>query len=548
MTEDSSFLHKEPCPACGSRDNLARYSDGHGHCFGCGHYEHGDGSTSPSTPRRNTRMDNPAQGEFRPLLKRGITEETARKFGYQVGTDNKGKACQIAPYHDEDGTLVAQKLRYPNKDFSVTGNLKEAGLFAQHLWSPGGRRIIVAEGEIDAMSISRLQGNKWPVVSIPNGAQGAKKALAKQLEYLCSFEEVVLAFDMDEPGREAAADCAPLFPPGKARVAYLPGDFKDANDMLLAQEGDKLIQCLWNAKPYRPDGIVKLSDIKEEVLRDPETGLPWFIPRLTEITYGRRWGEVYGLGAGTGVGKTDLFTQQIQFDVMELDQKVGLFFLEQKPAETAKRVAGKFAGKTFHIPDGSWNKAELEEIIDRLDADDRISFYDSFGTTDWEVIANAIRFMAHSEGVRIFYLDHLTAMADPEREKESLEIVMKAMAMLAQELDIIIHFIRHLTTPEGKPHEEGGRVMIRHFKGSRSIGFWSFFMFGLERDQQHEDERWRMITTLRVLKDRYTGRATGEVIYLGYDRDTGKLFETDPPPEDGGFKDESGSSADDPPF
>jgi len=548
MTEDSSFLHKEPCPACGSRDNLARYSDGHGHCFGCGHYEHGDGSTSPSTPRRNTRMDNPAQGEFRPLLKRGITEETARKFGYQVGTDNKGKACQIAPYHDEDGTLVAQKLRYPNKDFSVTGNLKEAGLFAQHLWSPGGRRIIVAEGEIDAMSISQLQGNKWPVVSIPNGAQGAKKALAKQLEYLCSFEEVVLAFDMDEPGREAAADCAPLFPPGKARVAYLPGDFKDANDMLLAQEGDKLIQCLWNAKPYRPDGIVKLSDIKEEVLRDPETGLPWFIPRLTEITYGRRWGEVYGLGAGTGVGKTDLFTQQIQFDVMELDQKVGLFFLEQKPAETAKRVAGKFAGKTFHIPDGSWNKAELEEIIDRLDADDRISFYDSFGTTDWEVIANAIRFMAHSEGVRIFYLDHLTAMADPEREKESLEIVMKAMAMLAQELDIIIHFISHLTTPEGKPHEEGGRVMIRHFKGSRSIGFWSFFMFGLERDQQHEDERWRMITTLRVLKDRYTGRATGEVIYLGYDRDTGKLFETDPPPEDGGFKDESGSSADDPPF
>lgn len=543
MTEESFFLRKEPCPACGSRDNLARYSDGHAHCFGCDHYEPGDGSTSPS-PRKTNRMFNSLSGDYGPLRARGLTEETCRKFGYQTGKNNDGQGVQIAPYHDADGNLVAQKLRTKDKAFKCIGDMGEAVLFGQHLWSGGGRRVIVTEGEIDAMSVSQLQGNKWPVVSIPNGAQGAKKSLAKHLEWLNTFEEIVLAFDMDEPGRDAAQACAKLFPPGKAKIAHLPGDYKDPNEMLKAEDGDKLIQCLWNAKPYRPDGIVKLSDIKAEVLRDPEQGLPWFIPSLTAITYGRRWGEVYGLGAGTGVGKTDFFTQQIQFDVMELNEKVGLFFLEQKPAETAKRVAGKFAGKTFHIPDGSWNKAELEEIIDRLDADDRISFYDSFGTTDWEVIAGAIRFMAHSEGVRIFYLDHLTAMADPEREKESLEIVMKAMAMLAQELNVIIHFISHLTTPEGKPHEEGGRVMIRHFKGSRSIGFWSFFMFGLERDQQHEDERWRSITTFRVLKDRYTGRATGEVIYLGYDRETGKLFETEPPPEDGGF----GDATNEPPF
>ena len=43
MADDSTFLFKEPCPACGSRDNLARYSDGHAFCFGCEHYEPGDG-------------------------------------------------------------------------------------------------------------------------------------------------------------------------------------------------------------------------------------------------------------------------------------------------------------------------------------------------------------------------------------------------------------------------------------------------------------------------------------------------------------------------
>ena len=37
--EDNHFVSKEPCPECGSRDNLARYSDGHAYCFGCGHRE-----------------------------------------------------------------------------------------------------------------------------------------------------------------------------------------------------------------------------------------------------------------------------------------------------------------------------------------------------------------------------------------------------------------------------------------------------------------------------------------------------------------------------
>ena len=38
--------------------------------------------------------------------------------------------------------------------------------------------------------------------------------------------QVVLMFDMDEPGREAAAECAPLFSPGKCAIAELP--VKDA--------------------------------------------------------------------------------------------------------------------------------------------------------------------------------------------------------------------------------------------------------------------------------------------------------------------------------
>ena len=55
---ESTFLKHEPCPQCGSSNNLARYSDGHAHCFsgGCEYYERGNG-TAPSdfAPRTQTK-------------------------------------------------------------------------------------------------------------------------------------------------------------------------------------------------------------------------------------------------------------------------------------------------------------------------------------------------------------------------------------------------------------------------------------------------------------------------------------------------------------
>lgn len=532
---DSSFIRHVPCENCGSSDANSLYTDNHQYCFKCEAYVHGDGEAQTTTTKKG-RMEGLISGEYKPLLKRRITEETARKFGYQIG-EYKGKLVQIAPYYDSTGTMVAQKIRDADKNFVTTGSDITHHLFGSNLWGTTGKKIVITEGEIDAMSVSQAQGNRWPVVSVPNGAKGAKKALARQLEYLQGFDEVILMFDGDDAGREAAAECAELFSPGKCKVASLP--LKDPNELLQAGREQEIISAIWNAKSYRPDGLVNVIDLREEMKKPTEMGLPWFIDELTQLTYGRRYGEVYGLGAGTGVGKTDFLTQQIAYDITVLKQKVGTIFLEQKPTETGKRVAGKIASKRFHVPNAGWTGEELDAAVERLGSD--LTLYDSFGETEWDVVKGKIRFMAVAEGIRLFYLDHLTAMADTADERGSLEQIMKEMAGLAQELDIIIHFVSHLATPEGKPHEEGGRVSIRHFKGARAIGFWSFFMFGLERDQQAEDPTTRQTTTLRILKDRYTGQATGEVIYLGYDRETGMLSVTSAPSEAPPFKDETGT-------
>lgn len=539
MTSESHCTHKEPCPKCGSRDNLARYSDGHGFCFGCQHYEPPTGE--PTDHPRSTRVSAtdfiPLMGETKPLPARGLTVETCAHFGYLVGTDPKdGKTIQLAPYRNESGAIVAQKWRDGSKNFGVLGKLKDAlPLFGQHLWRDGGKKVVITEGEIDCMTVSQLQGNKWPVVSVPTGCAGAKKALGAALEWLEKFDEVILMFDQDDPGRAATEECAGLFTPGKCKVASLP--LKDPNDMLKAGRGAEVIDAIWGAKAYRPDGVVSVDSILEQACEDIPVGYPWFLPSLTEITFGRRDGEVYGLGAGTGVGKTDVFTQSIAFDLQQ-GHTVGVLYLEQAVVETARRVAGKMAGKVLHVP-GRVTPEERRTALQALPKD-RLFLYDSFGSIDWPTVKAKIRYMIVGLGCKMIYLDHLTALAAGEEDENgALKVIMAELAGLFKETGAICHYISHLATPEGKPHEEGGRVTIRHFRGSRAIGFWSYFMFGLERNQQAESEEERQTTTFRVLKDRNTGQATGKCVYLGYDPDTGMLFEKEKPADPSQFRDES---------
>lgn len=481
-------------------------------------------------------MDKPVawvEGTPQDLPKRGITEATCAKWGYLVGENKHGERVQIANYRDDTGRLVAQKLRTKDKDFTVIGDGKGMPLYGRHLWRDAGRKIVITEGEIDALTVSQLQGNKWPVVSLPNGAQSAAKTLRANLEYLERFDEVVLMFDDDEPGRKAAAECAPLFTPGRCKVAKIAG-FKDPNEALQKGKGDLVIDAMWGAKEYRPDGVVSAGELTEQVLAKLDMGTPWFLEAMTKWTYGRRPGQLIGFGAGTGVGKTDLFTQSIAYDVDVLKIPVGVIYLEQPPVETLRRVAGKIAGKVLHVP--GYEQSDLVDAMERITAAKNLFLYDHFGSSDWDIIKSRIRFMVVGLGCQHIYLDHLTALvAGEEDEKQALDKIMSELAGLAQELQFVLHFISHLATPEGKPHEEGGRVMIRHFRGSRAIGFWCHYMFGLERNQQAEDENERSTSTLRCLKDRPTGQATGQTLRLFYHRPTGLLIPTDAP-----FEPESG--------
>lgn len=547
---EANLLHKGSCGHCGSSDARAYYDDGHSFCFACPEetahqWEDGAG------PRK--KRPKPARGllsgEVQPLRSRGLDEKTVRKFHYLVGS-HRGRPVQIAQYADASGRIVAQKTRDKDKEMEWVGKPKKAlPLYGQHLWRDEGKMVVITEGEIDAMSAAQAMGLNWPVVSVPNGAAAAKRDVAKAVAWLENFERVVIMFDMDDDGREAAVEVARLLTPGKAHIAQLP--LKDANEMLKAGRSKEIVRAAWDARAYRPDGIIRVKDYIHEALEPPSYGYPWPHRGLTEATYGIRRGELYGWGAGVGAGKTTEFKQLIASTIaprlipdhegMEViglgePRRVGTLLLEENARrKTIKTIGGMLMGKRVHKPGVEFDPEELKRILEE-EVHPYLFPYDHFGAKDWDGIKDIIRHMVLGDGIKDVFLDNLTALlAHADDDRKALDVIMADMASMVEQYNFTLHYVSHLTTPDGTAHEEGGRVLAKQFTGGRAIARWSHNLFALERNQQEPDSP----TVLRVLKEREFGDATGTTIGLAYDRETGLFNEVPLEDDTGGFKDET---------
>lgn len=536
MTNGKLIQSDLPCPNpdCGSSDGYALYDNGDrgitGFCFVCEtprSESTGLAQAPPKTYGGYNEVSNIEQNsQITAIPDRSLSADACKFYGIRVSFDETtGEIEQHHyPIYNNKNDLVGYKTRnVADKKFFINSTEKTNTLFGQHNYAPGGKMIVITEGELDAAAAWQMfheKGKNYKVVSLPNGANA--RAIRDNIEFLESFETIVLAFDQDKPGKDNAEDVSSLLTPGKVKVMQFSE--KDPNALLKAGKSAEFFNSLFNAQTHRPDGICSVEDIMEEALRPVQHGLSWPWDTLTKATFGFRRGELYGFGAGSGAGKTEAFKEIINHIIHVHQLPVGVIFLEEPAAKTLKVLAGKRLNKRFHIPDEDWTIEELQEGINSLIG--KVYLYKHFGGKDWEQIKAKIKYMVVALGIKDIFLDHLTALvAQEDNEYKAINRIMEELSSLTEELECTINFISHLKKPTGTPHEEGGRVTAEQFKGSGSIVFWSHFLFGLERNSQAEDEDVRNTTTFRVLKDRNTGLATGTTFKLKYHHDTGRWLE-----------------------
>lgn len=516
-SETSEFVAHEPCPACGSKDNLARYDDGHGYCFGCEYYEFGDGTTAQHS---KPRMTFTLKGNAEPLPKRRISEEVCKK--YRCHRDGRSLYFH---YFDSSGICTGAKVRDAEKNFRWEGKNDDHRFFGQQLFPSSGKQVVITEGELDALSCYQAYSGNWPMVSIPDGAKSAKRSIQRQLEWLQGYETIILFFDNDEPGRQAAKDAASVLPPGKVKIARLD-DWKDASDALQAGQAQAIREAIWNATPFRPDGIVEAKNLLEAILTPNDVGVHAYpFDGLQRKLHGIRYGELVTITAGSGIGKSS-FCRQLATSLLQGGERVGYLALEESNRRTALGLMSVAEGKAFHI--GEHSRADLTDVYDKTLKDWPLFLFDGFGSFDPDIIYNRVEYLAQGLDVRVVILDHLSILLSglDGDERRVIDQTMTKLRSLVERTGISMFLVSHLRRTSGdQNHEEGARVNLGQLRGSHSIAQLSDAVIALERDQQTNSE-----TTVRVLKNRYTGEV-GPACNLTYDLSTCRFTEHAPEEE-----------------
>ena len=519
--------HK-PCPisGCSSTDGYSVNSEGWGTCFSCG------GKTPPNDKPKASRMttkklDLLPTGVYKSLAKRNLDDMVCKKFGYSVGEDAKGNTVQIAAYRDAMGHTVAQKLRYAGKDFRSTGDMKKAQMFGQHLWKMGGKRLVITEGEIDCLAYATVTNSSWPVVSVKSGAQSSKGDIKSALEFIESFQSVVFLMDQDSAGIEAAHECAALLSPGKAFIASLP--LKDAGEMLVAHRGKELMQAVYEAKAFRPDGILSGADISMDDLLSvvaPGFSIPY--PKLEAKLHGLRKRELTLMTAGSGIGKSTL-AREIGYHLVKTHGlKVGNVFLEESYTKTAHGYIaidnnvplGRLREEPNCITPEAYQKS-LDSVVSSQ------YFYDHFGSIDSANLISKLKYMATSLECDFLILDHISIVVSGQKssgegERKDIDLLMTALRGLVEQTGVGLIAITHLKRPDGgrKSYNEGGRVTLQDMRGSASLEQLSDNIIAVERDQQGDNPDQSRI---RLLKNREFGDL-GEADLNEFNLITGRLL------------------------
>ena len=542
-----------PCPSCGGSDPVALNKDGTAWCFSCEtrfpDYEEACEKDSTVFPLPDTTSDiktyrnnamNEAEGNFVGLTDRGISAETAKKYGVKAIQQGGKITKHLYPYYVSN-EITAYKIRESNKMFTWRGNSQGSGLFGEQLFQAGGKYITLVEGECDAMAAYELLGSKWPVVSIKNGASGAVRDVKNSLEFLESFDNVIINFDNDKQGKEAAVKVARVLSPAKAKILSLTSDFKDANDMLRQRRNQTYVSLWWNAKTYTPSGVLNVSDNKEKFNnRERKDSVPYPWSGLNEKLYGIRQGELVTLTGGTGLGKSSITREIEHWLVSQTRDNVGVIALEEDWRRTVDGILSIEANARLYVDQvrEEFTQEQLDAKFSKLfegENKDRVWIHAHFGSNDLDEIFSKIRFMVVGCGCKWIVVDHLhmlvSSVAEGD-ERRNIDNIMTKLRSIVEETGAGMILVSHLRRIEGnRGHENGVTVGLNHLRGSQSIAQLSDCVIALERNQQADDLIESNTTHLRVLKSRYTGDV-GMATHLLYNRDTGRLSEVNVEEED----------------
>jgi twinkle protein len=537
---------------CKSSDARQIYEDGTSFCFSCKHPFKTESTKDISTIDEklkeiddSTKSDSDEKIEeinkllSRGFKERGITKVVSEFFDVKVSYNEDGEISHhYYPYFNSNKTIAGYKVRKLPKTFWAVGNIKL--LFGMNKFSATGKRLVIVEGELDALSIAQAFMDHYkriyPVVSIPSAS--LVDTILDNREWIRSFDEVVLWFDNDKAGEEALNRALRIVGYDKAKVISPVDECKDASDVLIKKGFEVVMKIIWDAQSWSPVDIVTKEDLWKRLCEyaDRESiPYPDCISGLNDKIQGMRLGEISLFISGTGSGKSTML-REIDFQLLKHlrenntkekpnNDKIGVITLEESPEEYARKMAGM--ALNINPANEEIPLEDLKQGFDQVFDDDRFVILDHQCSITDDSLIDRLEYMCLM-GCKYIKIDHITILVSEGSEgltgNEAIDKVMNDLLKIVKRYNVWIGLISHLrkSPNTGKSFEEGRMPCLDDIKGSGSIKQISFDIIGFARNSSAADENERNKISISVLKARTCG-LTGPVKPAFYDIKTGRL-------------------------
>jgi Zn ribbon nucleic-acid-binding protein/KaiC/GvpD/RAD55 family RecA-like ATPase len=575
----SRFVKHTNCSSCGSSDAYALYVDDEGyesgHCFSCQftvpsreYIEEQDGKQVSKKVRSSIKEQQMSVNEVKstkPAISdtekvriksettnksggfRGVRDEISTMFGVRHSfTEDTGEVSEQYYPVTQEGLLVGYKVREVPKNFYSIGRTgADCEMFGQFKFNRGGKYLLITEGEIDALSsyqmiydYNKSKGSDFEtaVVSPTTGAQ-SKKQIAKNYVFCDTFDQVVLAYDADKAGQEAAEEVVKFLPKGKVKLMQMR--YKDANEYLQKGKQKEFISDFYNAKPYVPVGIMGSGEITSsmrEEFKTPKIPLPPFMHKLQEMMAGGvPLGRIVNLGSSSGSGKSTIIDEIVYYMLFNSPHKVGVVTLESTTGQYGIKLLSRHIGlklelktndEALEILESEHTKQKEQELFWTETGEHRFYLVDD-RDGGVENVKDAIENLVISCGCKVIILDPVNDVIGSlsNEEQETFYSWQKGMV---KSHGCTFYNVMHTRKTSGgqKAGSTGADLHEEDLMGSSSAYKSAACNLMFSRNKEAENELERNTTIMKATKIRWTGK-TGIAGKYYYDIEKHTLHDLD---------------------
>lgn len=422
------------------------------------------------TDLMNTLYTRPTSNNFKTttqkakefLNSRGISDGVIERNNIKSTPDGK---MVIFPYY-RNGELINYKTRGLDNKFFTQAKDAEPIIYNydQVVNKPS---IIVCEGEID--SLSWEEAGCISHTSVNMGAPNPNdKTVDKKLQCISNCYEafefaktIYIATDNDENGKILEDELIRRLGAERCKIVDF-SPFKDANEVLLQEGKESLLNRLKNASEPKVEGIFTVNDVYERLLHTfqngQEVGTTTYISQIDDA-WTWRAGEVNVWTGYQNEGKSLFLNQLSLVKSAREGWRFGYFSPENTPLEDFfNDFIEMYIGKSSQKRHGKLQMSmdEYNQAIKFVQDHFFVIFPKK--NYDLDTIFEKAKYLVRNKGVNSLIIDPYNVihhkMRAGEREDLYISRFMGELKRFAVDNKISVHLVAHQVTPR---RDETGR-------------------------------------------------------------------------------------------